>query len=130
MVIERMDLGFYSSISLQFEAYLFDIADCDDPVLIHDAVETVLRMLPDAAVPRFSKSPVLRCFFSFKPCACDGGGGVKKGYFLFESTKARGTRSLTDSSPFFVFSTRLFRLAGGSSDFAFSTKPPRTSSIR
>lgn len=47
--------------------YLFDIADCDDPVLIHDAVDTVDRILPDAAVPRFSKSPVLRCFFSFKP---------------------------------------------------------------
>lgn len=48
-------------------SYLFDIADCEDPVLIHDAVDTVERMLPDAPVPRFSKSPVLRCFFNFKP---------------------------------------------------------------
>lgn len=43
------------------------MADCDEPVLIHEAVETVDRMLPDAIVPRFSKSLVLRCFFNFKP---------------------------------------------------------------
>lgn len=51
----------------EFTTYLFDIADCDEPVLIHEAVETVERMLPDATVPRFSRSPVLRCFFSFNP---------------------------------------------------------------
>lgn len=48
-------------------SHLLDMADCDDPVLIHEAVETVDRMLPDAIVPRFSKSLVLRCFFNFKP---------------------------------------------------------------
>lgn len=53
--------------SVEFSTYLFDIADCDEPVLIQEAVETVERMLPDATVPRFSKSPVLRCFFSFNP---------------------------------------------------------------
>lgn len=46
--------------------YLFEIADCDDPVLIHDAVDIVDLILPDA-FPRFSKSPVLLCFFNFKP---------------------------------------------------------------
>lgn len=49
------------------QTYLFDMADCDEPVLIHDAVDTVDLILPDA-VPRFSKSPVLRCFFNFNPC--------------------------------------------------------------
>lgn len=44
------------------------MADCDEPVLIHDAVDTVDLILPDA-VPRFSKSPVLRCFFNFNPYA-------------------------------------------------------------
>lgn len=48
--------------------YLLDIADCDEPVLIQDAVETVDRMLPEATVPRFSKSLVLRCFFNLRPC--------------------------------------------------------------
>lgn len=75
--------------------------DCDDSVLIHDAVDAVERMLPEP-VPRFSKSPVLRCFRIFRP----------------------------DNKPFFVFSTKLLRRCGGSSDFALSTKPPRESSIR
>lgn len=75
--------------------------DCEDSVLIHEAVDAVERMLPEP-VPRFSKSPVLRCFRIFRP----------------------------DKRPFLVFSTKLLRRTGGSSDFAFSTNPPRESSIR
>lgn len=41
----------------------FVIADCAESVLTQDAEDPVDRMLP---VP-FSKSPVLRCFFSFNP---------------------------------------------------------------
>lgn len=48
------------------QSHLFDIADCEEPVLIHDAVDIVDLILPDA-FPRFSKSPVLLCFFNFKP---------------------------------------------------------------
>lgn len=47
-------------------SYLFEIADCDDPVLIHEVVDIVDLILPEA-FPRFSKSPVLLCFFNFKP---------------------------------------------------------------
>lgn len=63
----RQSISDYSDTPFRVATYLLDMADCDDPVLIHDAVETVDRMLPDAAVPRFSRSPVLRCFFNFKP---------------------------------------------------------------
>lgn len=53
------------------DTYLFEMADCDDPVLIHDAFDIVDRILFDAW-PRFSKSPVLFCFFNFKPCKTFG----------------------------------------------------------
>mgnify|MGYP007092094916 CR=1 FL=1 len=75
--------------------------DCEDSVLIHEAVDAVERMLPEP-VPLFSKSPVLLCFRIFSP----------------------------DNKPFFVFSTKLFRRCGGSSDLALRTKPPRESSTR
>lgn len=57
---------FDNPIGLKHVAHLFDIADCEEPVLIHDAVDIVDLMLPDA-FPRFSRSPVLLCFFNFKP---------------------------------------------------------------
>lgn len=41
--------------------------DCEEPVLIHEAVDTVDLILPVCPVPRFSKSPVLRCLRIFKP---------------------------------------------------------------
>lgn len=44
----------------------FVMADCAESVLTQEADDPVDRILPDAT-PRFSKSPVLRCFFNFKP---------------------------------------------------------------
>lgn len=41
--------------------------DCSEPVLSQDAVDIVERILPEARVPRFSKSLVLRCLRIFKP---------------------------------------------------------------
>lgn len=42
--------------------------DCSEPVLIQDADDMVDLMLPEAMVPRFSRSPVLRCLRIFRPC--------------------------------------------------------------
>ena len=52
---------------LKYLLYLAVKFDCSDPVLSHEAVDMVDRMLPDARVPRFSKSPVLRCFLILRP---------------------------------------------------------------
>lgn len=41
------------------------VADCAESVLTQDAEEPVDRILPDA--PFLSRSPALRCFFSFRP---------------------------------------------------------------
>lgn len=41
------------------------VADCAESVLTQDADEPVDRILPDP--PFLSRSPVLRCFFSFRP---------------------------------------------------------------
>jgi hypothetical protein len=41
--------------------------DCAESVLTQEADDPVDLMLPDPPPPLFSRSPVLRCFFSFNP---------------------------------------------------------------
>lgn len=67
MIDVKQQLSNLRKERIECQSYLFEIADCDEPVLIHDAFDIVERILL-VPWPRFSKSPVLFCFFNFKPC--------------------------------------------------------------
>lgn len=65
-ILLRWNKAYFIALSQFSTTYLFVIPDCEDSVLSHDAIDAVDRMLPDP-VPRFSKSPVLRCFLILRP---------------------------------------------------------------